>query len=193
MRYTIIALIALSLGLFLILKSEPPEPPKQADPSARAPRNRPADSPHANDPSAPPPRPIRPEDLGVKAPTGPIDHPARISRAISENNLPAIQTAVLSWFGQDPTAARDWLATQTTYDDLQPAIGYIVSDIAEKGDLKTAIEWSALLSDGTLRDDTLFNIHALALRNGIITPSEIPLDLIPADRHEDLLSGAAGD
>ncbi len=136
---------------------------------------------------------IRPEDLGVLPPTSPIDHPARIARAISENDLPAIQSAALSWFDQDPTAARDWLAIQPTYDDLQPAISYIVSRISEKGDLKTALEWSALLSYGTLRDDTIFNIHALALRNGRITASEINLDEIPPERRSELLSGAAGD
>ncbi len=136
---------------------------------------------------------IRPEDLGVVPPSN-AQHPSLLlNQAISENNLPAIQSAVLFWFGQDPTAARDWLATQTTLDDLQPAISYIVSSIAEKGDLKTAIEWSALISDQTLHDDTLFNIHALALRNGLITPSEIKIDLIPAHRREELLSGAAGD
>jgi len=88
-----------------------------------------------------------------------------------------IVAIALSWFEQDPTAARDWLAMQTTYDDLQPAISYIVSRISEKGDLKTALEWSALLKDGTLRDDTIFDIHALALRNGKITVSEIMIFL----------------
>jgi hypothetical protein len=136
---------------------------------------------------------IRPEELGVVPPSN-AQHPSLLlNLAISENNLPAIQATVLSWFGQDPTATRDWLATQTTFDDLQPAISYIVSSIAEKGDLQTAVEWSALISDQTLHDDTLFQIHALALRNGMITPSEIKIDLIPADRHEELLSGAAGD
>lgn len=136
---------------------------------------------------------IRPEDLGIVAPTSPIDHPARIARAISENDLPAVQSAALSWFEQDPTAARDWLAMQSTYDDLQPAIRFIASRISEKGDLNTALAWTNLLPDGTLRDDTLFDIHALALRNGKISVSEITSDAIPPDRHAELLSGAAGD
>jgi hypothetical protein len=140
-----------------------------------------------------PTKPIRPEDLGIIPPTSPVDHPARITRAISENDLPTIQSAVLSWFERDPAAARDWLATQPTYADLEPAISYIAHKVSEQGDLGTGIKWSALLPEGTLRDDTLFNIHALALRNGRITPSEINLDMIPSHRQAELLSGAAGD
>ncbi len=136
---------------------------------------------------------IRPEDLGVLPSAAPIDHPARIARAISENDLPAIQSAALSWFEHDPSAARDWLAVQSTYDDLQPAISFIAFRISEKGDLTVAMEWAKLLPDGNLRDDTLFDIHAVALRNGRITAAEIPLDAIPPDRRSELLSGAAGD
>jgi hypothetical protein len=193
MRYAVIVLLALSTGLFITLKSDPPESPERQNITVRTPRDRPAGSPHANDPPAPPLRPIHPEDMGIKVPAETVDHPARITRAIAQSDLPAIQTAVSSWFDQDPEATRDWLSTQETYEDLQPAISYIVSGIAEKGDLKTAVKWSALISDGTLRDDTLFQIHALALRNGIITPSEIPLELIPDVRQQELLSGAAGD
>jgi hypothetical protein len=136
---------------------------------------------------------VHPEDLDVHPLTAPVDHPARIARAISENDLPALQSAAFSWFEQDPVAARDWLAMQSTYEDLQPAISFIASRISEKGDLTTALEWSALLPDGIIRDDTLFDIHALALRNGRITASEITLDAIPPERRADLLSGAAGD
>lgn len=136
---------------------------------------------------------IRPEDLGVFPPATPVDHPSRIARAISGSDLPAIQSAALSWFEQDPVAARAWLASQPTLEDLQPAISYIASRISEQGDLKTALEWTALLSAGTLRDDTIFNLLALALREGRITVTELPLDRIPPDRHAELLSGAAGD
>jgi hypothetical protein len=136
---------------------------------------------------------IRPEDLGVRTPATPIDPQALIAKAISENNLPAIQSAALTWFQQDPTAARDWLAAQSTLDDLQPAISYIASSISEKGDIKTAIEWVKLLPEGTLREDTLFNIHALALRNRQITFSEINPEGISAERLQELQSGAAGD
>jgi hypothetical protein len=136
---------------------------------------------------------IRPEDLGVVASTEPVDHAARIARAISEDDLPAVQSAALSWFEKDPVAARNWLAMQPTYDDLQPAISYIASRVAENGDLETALEWTALLPSGSLRDDTIFDICALALRNGKITASEINLDGLPPDRQAELLSGAAGD
>jgi len=82
---------------------------------------------------------------------------------------------------------------QATYDDLQPAISYIASRVAENGDLETALEWTALLPGGTLRDDTIFDIYALALRNGKITASEINLGGLPPDRQAELLSGAPGD
>lgn len=136
---------------------------------------------------------IHPEDLGVAAPGTPANSPARIARAISENDLPAIQSAALSWFEQDPAAARDWLAGQPTLEDLQPAISYIARKVSENGDIGTALEWTKLLPDGTLRDDTVFDIHALALRNGGIAPSQIQLDEIPPGRRDELLSGAAGD
>jgi len=136
---------------------------------------------------------IRPEDLGGGASTEPVDHAARIARAISEDDLPAVQSAALSWFEKDPAAARNWLAMQATYDDLQPAISYIASKVAENGDLETALEWTALLPGGTLRDDTIFDIYALALRNGKITAAELDLDGLPPDRQAELLSGAAGD
>lgn len=136
---------------------------------------------------------IRPEDLGIRPSTSPADPQALIAKAISENDLPAIQSAALSWFQQDPIAARDWLATQSTLDDLQPAISYIASSISEKGNLKTAIEWAKILPEGTLREDTLFNMHALALRNRQITFSEINLEGFSPERLQELQSGAAGD
>jgi len=136
---------------------------------------------------------IRPEDLGVTVPTTPVEPQALIAKAVSENNLPGIQSAALVWFQQDPTAARDWLATQSTFEDLQPAISYIANHISEKGDLKTAIEWANILTDPSVRENTLFDIQALALRNRHITAAEISTDGLSSERVEELLSGAAGD
>lgn len=116
-----------------------------------------------------------------------------IGTAISEQDLPTIQSATLSWYSQDPTAARNWLASQPTLTDLQPAISYIALKITDQGDLTTAIQWATLLSEDTLREDTLLHIHALALQNGQTTLSEIDLSPIPPHRRAEILSGAAGD
>lgn len=195
----IVGVLALACATAFIfnVSSDPSAP---SDPSDLRPRRTPRPEPafwasaQVPDPGREiSPTVIRPQDLGVASPTPPINAPARIIRAITEDDLPALQSAALSWFEQDPTAARDWLAMQSTYEELQPAISYIAASISEKGDINTAVEWTALLTEGTLRDNTLFDIHALALRNGWITPEEISLDLIPPDRREELLSGAGGD
>ncbi len=197
-----VAVILLCALGALFLRKKHPDPtvssnqPDISRQSSRAPRAAPDfwDSAIVPDPGERPPiATIRPEDLGITIPTTPVDPQALISKAISENNLPAIQSAALWWFQQDPTAARDWLATQSTFEDLQPAISYIANHISEKGDIKTAIEWVKLLPEGTLREDTLFDIHALALRTRQITTSEITPDGIPPERFQELLSGAAGD
>ena len=98
-----------------------------------------------------------------------MDPAASIAKSISENNLPSIQSAALFWIQRDPFAAREWLASQSTLEDLQPAISYIANHIPDKGDIKTAFGWAKLLNEGTIREDTIFDIHALALRNGRIT------------------------
>lgn len=136
---------------------------------------------------------IRPEDLGIAPPTLPVDPAASIARSISENNLPAIQSTALFWFQRDPAAAREWLASQSTLEDLQPAISYIANHISDKGDIKTALEWAKLLNEGTIREDTIFDIHALALRNGWISLQDVNPDGIPPERFQELQSGAAGD
>lgn len=141
----------------------------------------------------PPVSTIRPEDLGIKPTTTPVDPQALIAKAISENNLPAIQSAALTWFEHDPTAARDWLASQSNLDDLQPAISYIAQRISENGDLPSAIEWANILTDPTAREDTLFGIQALALRNRQITLDQINPQGLSPERIEELRSGAAGD
>lgn len=199
-----IILLPITLGVLLVTGNPTDEADlsDQTDTSStksttrRAPRETTGfwDSAVVSDPGeAPPVIAIRPEDLGVIVPTTPADPQALITKAISEDDLPAIQSAALVWFQQDPTAARDWLATQSTLEDLQPAISYIASSISENGDIKTAIEWLKLLPEGTLREDTHFNIHALALRNRQITFSEINPEGMSPERFQELQSGAAGD
>jgi hypothetical protein len=192
-------LLTLAAGglFFQKAQTDPSNPPDQTNLTPRrAPRAAPDfwDSAIVPDPGEPVPViTIRPEDLGVRVPTTPVTPQALIAKAISESNLPAVQAAALSWFQQDPTAAHDWLAAQSTLDDLQPAISYIAGSISEKGDIKTAIEWAKLLPEGTLREDTLFDMHALALRNRQITFSEINPEGISPERLQELQSGAAGD
>ena len=193
--FTILTLAAASFVIFQKNQTEPSNSPDQANLTTRpSPRAAPEfwDSAVVPDPGESiPVAAVRSEDLGV--PATPAVPQALITKAISEGNLPAIQSAALSWFQQDPTAARDWLAAQSTLDDLQPAISYIASSISEKGDIKTAIEWVKILPEGTLREDTLFNMQALALRNRQITFSEINPEGISAERLQELQSGAAGD
>lgn len=193
--FVILTLVAASFFIFQKDKTEPSNSPDQANLTTRpSPRAAPEfwDSAVVPDPGESiPVAAVRSEDLGV--PATPAVPQALITKAISEGNLPAIQSAALSWFQQDPTAARDWLAAQSTLDDLQPAISYIASSISEKGDIKTAIEWVKILPEGTLREDTLFNMQALALRNRQITFSEINPEGISAERLQELQSGAAGD
>lgn len=201
MKRLVIILLALAAASFFFFRkshTDPSNPPDLTDlpTKKRSPRAAPAfwNSAVVPDPGEPVRViPIRPEDPGVRTPATPIDPQALITKAISENDLPALQSAALAWFQQDPTAARDWLAAQSTLDDLQPAISHIASSISERGDIKTAIEWVKLLPEGTLREDTLFNIHALALRNRQITFSEINPDGISLERRQELQSGAAGD
>lgn len=193
--FVILTLAAASFVIFQKDQTEPSNSPDQANLTTRpSPRAAPEfwDSAVVPDPGESiPVAPVRSEDLGV--PATPAVPQALITKAISEGNLPAIQSATLIWFQQDPTAARDWLAAQSTLDDLQPAISYIASSISEKGDIKTAIEWVKILPEGTLREDTLFNMQALALRNRQITFSEINPEGISAERLQELQSGAAGD
>jgi hypothetical protein len=193
--FVILTLTAASFFIFQKNQTEPSNSPDQANLTTRpSPRAAPEfwDSAVVPDPGESIPiAAVRSEDLGV--PATPAVPQALITKAISEGNLPAIQSATLIWFQQDPTAARDWLAAQSTLDDLQPAISYIASSISEKGDIKTAIEWVKILPEGTLREDTLFNIQALALRNRQITFSEINPEGISAERLQEFQSGAAGD
>lgn len=193
--FVILTLAAASFVIFQKDQTEPSNSPDQANLTTRpSPRAAPEfwDSAVVPDPGESiPVAAVRSEDLDV--PATPAVPQALITKAISEGNLPAIQSATLIWFQQDPTAARDWLAAQSTLDDLQPAISYIASSISEKGDIKTAIEWVKILPEGTLREDTLFNMQALALRNRQITFSEINPEGISAERLQELQSGAAGD
>lgn len=206
MKYFLSSLLLLTLAAsFFFLREDQSDQSDQPDPSNppahsnRARNHRtsePAfwDSAIVPDPGETPPvATIRPEDLGIKPPSTPVDPRALITKAIEEKNLPTIQTAALSWFQQDPTAARDWLAAQPDLAELQPAISYIAHHISENGDITNAINWANILTDPTARETTLFDIQALALRNGKLTPENIDPTGLSPERIAELQSGAAGD
>ncbi|MFC7336542.1 hypothetical protein ACFQY0_05075 [Haloferula chungangensis] len=196
MLATSLLVLAIIVG-FGIRASERPEP-SISEPLERP--SRPSVSPpfwksaEVSDPGREiPVRIIQAEDLGALPPAADTDHVALLTQAIEGMDRAAIQSAALAWYRHDPQATRDWLAAQPSLDDLQPAISYIVHEISENGDLDAAIEWSALIDEGPAREDTIFEIHALALRNGLITKDQIKLELIAPSRRAELLSGAAGD
>lgn len=193
--------LAVLLGVIFVTKDsmDPPHPSDLSSPAKtthRAPRGETAfwESAITPDPGEQIPIPtIRPEDLGIAAPTTPFDPVVSITKAVVENNQPAIQSAVLAWFEQEPVAAREWLASQPTLDDLQPAICYIANRISENGDVPNAIQWANILTDPTAKANTLFDIQALALRNRQITTAEIETEGLSEEHIRELLSGAAGD
>lgn len=198
--FILFTLAAASFFLFKKDRTDPSNPPDQTDLKNTNPRRAPRSAPDfwesavVPDPGEPVPViAIRPEDLGIKPPTTPVDPQALIAKAIEENNHPALQSAAFAWFQLDPTAARNWLAAQSNLDDLQPAISYIAQRISENGDLPSAIEWANILTDPTAREDTLFGIQALALRNRRITLDQINPQGLSPERIEELRSGAAGD
>jgi hypothetical protein len=199
-RTLIITLLLCAVAAIFLRQNDQPDPSNQPDQTdhplstaKKSTRSTRGNSPHANDPHPRPLHAITPESLGISSTLAQV-HPADvIARAIAEENLPLIHSATLAWFQQDPQAARDWLAQQESLDALQPAISYIAASIGEKGDIPTAMEWLKLLTDDTLRESTLFDIQALALRARRITPEQIITDGLSPERIEELRSGAAGD
>jgi hypothetical protein len=190
LRIIVSSMLALAaLGLFFHSADDGGKPPNLAIPFKKT--EAPCENFEAD--AEPEVASIRPEDLGVRPRGGNYDHPARIREIIEAGDMTSLQSATLSWFEHDPAAARDWLAAQPSLEEFQPSISYIAHHISEGGDLALALEWAALLTDVTLHDDTVFDIHALAIRNGRLSPADIPVGLIEEARMEELLNGAPGD
>ena len=140
-----------------------------------------------------PPIVIDPASLGVPREIPPADHPARIRDAIAVGDDAALTRATVAWFEADPAAVRDWLVSQPTLEALQPALAGIAVQLAEHGHTGNAIEWAATLDHDEDRNEALFTIHALGLRNGSISPEDLnDLDL-PGEMIDELAGGAAGD
>jgi hypothetical protein len=192
-RALILTTLLCAVVAVFMLPSDQTDPSEQISLTKKRSRSTPIVSPHAHDPEPPPLHPITPANLGISATLLPVNPADLITRAIAANNLAAIQSAALAWFQRDPSAARDWLASQATFEDLHPAISYIAAHIGEQGDIPNALAWARLLPEGTLRENSLFDIQALAIRNKHIAPEELITDGLPPERIADLLSGAAGD
>lgn len=148
--------------------------------------------------STPPPTPlppltITPATLGVPSEIPPIDHPERIRRAISTGDDAALTRATVAWFEADPIATRDWLASQPTLADLQPALAGIAIRLAECGKPDDALLWAEILEPSPARDDAIFSIHALGLRHRMIAAEEVRKLRLPEAMLRELESGAAGD
>ncbi len=122
-----------------------------------------------------------------------VDHPSEVARLHRSGEVAALNFALAAWFDADPTAARDWLASQASLDPYQHALTQITGKIAEAGDPAHALEWAALLSPGPEQEQSLFDIYALAARNHRFTEAELRAAPLPPERIAELLSGAAGD
>ncbi len=140
-----------------------------------------------------PPDKITPRSAGVREGVKPTDFPQLLRTQIAKGDMDAIQVTAYSWYEKDPAAARAWLESQETFADLQPAIGYIASRIAETGDTTNALKWSALIENQDLRNETALSIYVAALAQQKITIEEIPETALPPALYEALVSGAAGD
>ncbi len=174
---SVIAILAITTWFI----SEKPNPPQEKPkPYQSTKLQRPTQNPI---PRTPQPRQQRP----------PSDPATEIITALDANDLTAVQVSAYAWFEQDPVAARNWLATQPTLEDLQPAIAFITASISAQGDMPTALKWSELISEKSLHDRTLFGIYVDALHRHEITPEEIPENILDPDHMAELRSGAAGD
>ena len=122
-----------------------------------------------------------------------VDHPREVARLHRSGEISSLNFALAAWFDADPTAARDWLASQTSFDSYQPALTMIAGKIAEAGDPAHALEWAALLPPGPEQEQSLFDIYALAARNHRFTEAQLRAAPLPPERIAELLSGAAGD
>lgn len=139
-----------------------------------------------------PPVPVTPASAGLRDDL-PANFPAQLRTHLKQGNLDAVQVTTYAWFEHDPTAVRDWLESQNTFEDLQPAISFIATRIAESGDTTSALSWSELITREDLRNETVVSIYVAALAQNLISHSEIPETALPPTLLESLKSGAASD
>jgi hypothetical protein len=133
-------------------------------------------------------------EVSVKKPSSsPMDLPAQVQRHDQTGNISSLNAALTAWFETDSAAARDWLAKQDSLTHLQSALCNIAAKIAEDGNPAHAIEWASLLEDHAQREQSIFDIYALATRWNLLTDEQLKAAPLPPERIAELLSGAAGD
>ncbi len=180
MKAAALAVIAILATAAWFISENPNPPQEKPQPNQSTKLQRPTKNPVLETPQ--PRRQRRPSDPAT-----------RIITALHANDLTAVQVSAYAWFEQDPVAARNWLATQPTLEDLQPAIAFITAAISSKGDMATALQWSDLISEKPLHEQILFGIYVDALHRHEITPDEIPENILAPEFMAELNSGAAGD
>ena len=121
------------------------------------------------------------------------DPAAQIVRYKAAGNLIGMQTAVRDWFASDPLALRDWVASQKSLKNLQPALIQIANDVTDSGCPADALKWAQLMESGPERDELTFKIYAAGWRHHLLSEQEIRAAPYPPERIEFLLSGAADD
>lgn len=126
--------------------------------------------------------------------TPPSSDPAtEVIRLAAAGDFKKLNFAFATWFDRDPIHARDWLALQTSMDDLQPAIAMVAGKIAQDGDPANGLEWAKLLHPSPQQEQTIFDIYALAARQNQFTQEQLKSAPLPPARIAELLGGAAGD
>lgn len=121
------------------------------------------------------------------------DFPAKIDRLSQSGETDLLNFTLAAWFGENPVAVRDWLATRDSLEPYQPALSMIATKICGAGDPETALAWANLLSPGPERDRLLFDIYALAARENRLPEDRLKSAPLPPERIDLLLGGAAGD
>jgi len=194
MKYSFILAIACAfIAAFFALRSPPPVLAKPETASHKRPRPVP-DPPFWEQAVIPEPASTRPIMREPQIQSHPSPDPAtEVIRLAAAGDFKELNFAFATWFDRDPIHARDWLALQTSMDDLQPAIAMVAGKIAQDGDPANGLEWAKLLHPSPQQEQTIFDIYALAARQNQFPPEQLKTAPLPASRIEELLSGAAGD
>ncbi|MBK1815896.1 hypothetical protein JIN84_09720 [Luteolibacter yonseiensis] len=184
-RLLIIGLGALSLAIagVLLLQPESSAPARRAELSFKGkPHSRSAASPAVHGFNG---------DLAPFVP--PEDRRGNVLRLLAAGEDRMAQTAICEWFSTDPSAAREWLESQPSFENFQPAISIISKNIAESGSPADALAWAGLLDEGPVREQTVYEIYAIGRRYHWLSDEQIQAAPFSPDRVAALLNGAADD
>ncbi len=122
-----------------------------------------------------------------------VDHRALVSGMLAAGDDVGLNLAVGGWYEADPKAARAWLASQPALERFGPAFARISAYLASAGQPSYALEWTALLPPGPLREQSLFDVYAAASRSHQFSEDELRQAPLPPERIQQLLSGVPGD